>query len=278
MPITPNIPPALRPVTPLGLIAAGLDVLCDGLVAGDTIDVRLIEQLDAIRALASGLDPYLDRCTTPASTALASLGERTRNQEWSGFGSSEAALTLEAEMLSGHLEGQFLDFLVRMSGAKRVLEVGMFTGYSALAMAEALPDDGVVVACEIDPDVAAFARRCFDESASGDKIDIRVGPATETLSDLSGTVGMFDLVFIDADKAGYTTYLDLVIDGDLLAPGGTICIDNTLMQGQAYIDGERTTNGAAIAMFNDAVAADSRLRQVVLPIRDGVTLIRRADD
>lgn len=278
MPTTDATPPALRPVTPLGLIADGLDVLRKRLVAGDTIDVRFIEEFDAIRALTSGLDPYLDRCTTPASTALALLNERTQTQQWRDFGSSEAAPTLEAEMLSGHLEGQFLDFLVRISAAKRVLEVGMFTGYSALAMAEALPDDGVLVACEIDPEVAAFARRCFEESASGHKIDIRVGPAAETLSELSGTVEMFDLVFIDADKAGYKTYLDLVIDGHLLAPGGTIVIDNTLMQGQAYLAAERTANGVAIAAFNDAVAADQRLRQVVLPIRDGVTLIRRADD
>jgi len=275
---TTAIPPVLRPVTPLGLIADRLDALRNRLVVDNTVDVRFIAEFDAVCAMASGLDPYLDRCTTPASTALTSLDERTRNQQWSGFGSSEAAPTLEAEMLSGHVEGQFLDFLVRMSGASRVLEVGMFTGYSALAMAEALPDDGVLVACEIDPEVAAFARQCFDESTSGDKIDIRVGPAAETLSGLSGTVEAFDLVFIDADKAGYKAYLDLVIDGDLLAPGGTICIDNTLMQGLAYLDGERTANGAAIAAFNDAVTADSRLRQVLLPIRDGVTLIRRNND
>lgn len=278
MPSTPRTPPPLRPVTPLGLIADGLSDIRAQLIADGAVNDHVIEKLDLALALASDLDPYLDQCTTPASKALALLDERTRNQEWKDFGSSISAPTLEAEMLSGHLEGQFLDFLVRISNAKRVLEVGMFTGYSALAMAEALPAEGVLLACEIDPEVADFAKRCFEESESGDKIEVRIGPAATTLHELSGSVEKFDLVFIDADKAGYRSYLDLIIDGDLLASGGTICVDNTLMQGQAFIEGSRTANGVAIAAFNDAVAADPRLRQVLLPIRDGVTLIRRVDD
>ncbi len=267
----------LRPVTPLGIIVSRLERLRRDLTDVGTIEPEMMVELDGICELAGGLDPYLDRCTTPASDALADLASRTEAQDWAAFASA-GSTALEAEMLSGHVEGQALKFLVRMSGATRVLEVGMFTGYSALAMAEALSDGGELVACEIDADVASFARDCFDASPSGDKIDIRVGPAIETLRELADDGESFDLVFIDADKAGYTDYLDAVLRRELLAPGGIVCVDNTLMQGQPYLSGEPTANGAAIASFNEQVVADIRLEQVLLPVRDGLTLIRRADD
>jgi caffeoyl-CoA O-methyltransferase len=158
-----------------------------------------------------------------------------------------------------------------------VLDVGMFTGYSALAMAEALPDGGRVVACEIDADVAEFAARCFRASACGDRIDVRVGPASETLAELAADGEPFDLVFIDADKGGYPGYLGAVLDHGLLAPHGLICVDNTLMQGQPWTSDRPPPNGAAIAAFNEAVTADPRVEQVIIPLRDGVTLIRRVD-
>ena len=113
-------------------------------------------------------------------------------------------------MLSGHVEGRVLAMLVHVSRARRVLDIGMFTGYSALAMAEALPDDGGVVACEIDAVVADLARESFAESPDGHKIDVRVGPALGTLRGLAGE--RFDLVFLDADKAGYLDYLNAVLD------------------------------------------------------------------
>jgi caffeoyl-CoA O-methyltransferase len=247
---------APRPVTPLGILAATLQELA----AEAGADPRLLRAA----ALADGLDPYVEAHTTPASNALAALDARTRAHPWAG--------RLEQEMLSGHVEGQLLRFLVRMSRARRVLDIGMFTGYSALAMAEALPDDGGVVACELDAEVARFAQRCFALSPAGDRIDVRVGPAAATLAQLDDR---FDLVFIDADKAGYLGYVDAVLERDLLAPGGLIAVDNTLMQGQPWT-GEPTPNGQAIAAFNAAVAADPRLEHVLLAVRDGITLIQRA--
>ena len=179
-------------------------------------------------------------------------------------------------MLSGHVEGQALKFLVRLARARRVLEIGMFTGYSALAMAEALPEDGELVACERDPRVAEFAQRCFRESPSGHRIDVRVAPALDTLREL-GTAGeSFDLVFVDADKGGYAEYVRTVLDTGLLAPDGVICVDNTLMQGQPWLAGSATANGEAIAAFNQGLVDDPRIEQVLLPLRDGLTLIRRA--
>lgn len=263
-----------RPVTPLGILAAKLEHLSQQLDALD-IDAALKSELRQAYELASGLDPYLSHCTTPESPALASLAQRTQAEDWSR---SSSETHLEQEMLSGHVEGQTLKFLVHLTQARRVLEIGMFTGYSALAMAEALPDDGEVVACEVDAEVAKFAQQCFDESASGHKILVKVAPALLTLKQLAAAHETFDLVFIDADKAGYVDYVNFLLDTDLLAPHGLICVDNTLMQGQPYLSGASTANGVAIARFNQAIVDDPRVEQVLLPLRDGLTLIRRVSE
>jgi caffeoyl-CoA O-methyltransferase len=264
-----------RPVTPLGILAAKLEFLSQQLAASD-IDAKLKSELSQACELASGLDPYLSQCTTPESPALAALVRRTQAEDWSKrFADRETARELEQEMLSGHVEGQFLKFLVHVTQARRVLEIGMFTGYSALAMAEALPDDGKVVACEVDAYVAKFAQACFDESPSGQKISVKVAPAMDTLEQLAAANEKFDLVFIDADKAGYVDYVNFLLERDLLTPHGFICVDNTLMQGQPYLAGESTANGVAIAKFNQTIADDRRIDRVLLPLRDGLTLIRR---
>ena len=142
-------PPAPRPVTPLGILAAELDEVRRGLDHVDGVDPAVLARLERACVLAGGLDPYVTRCTTAESDALAALAARTASEDWS----SHDGPGLEQEMLSGHVEGQALKMLVHLGRARRVLEVGMFTGYSALAMAEALPSDGVVVACEVDPGV-----------------------------------------------------------------------------------------------------------------------------
>lgn len=266
-------PGSPRPVTPQAILASRLDRLARRLQA-DGVDPLLAEELRDLCALAGGLDPYLSRSTTPESAGLARLAARTEAEDWNRHVGERTAGYLEQEMLSGHVEGQLLKMLVHATRAQQVLEIGMFTGYSALAMAEALPGDGRVVACEIDPEVAAFAGRCFRESASGGKIEIRVGPAQRTLGELAQAGQRFDLVFIDADKAGYGGYLSAVLERGLLQPHGLICVDNTLMQGQPWLPGEPTANGAAIAAFNQAVADDPRVEQVIIPLRDGLTLIR----
>jgi caffeoyl-CoA O-methyltransferase len=152
----------------------------------------------------------------------------------------------------------------------------MFTVTSALAMAEALPDDGIVVACEIDDYLSQFARDCFKASPNVRKITVKVDPAMKTLRQLASDCESFDLVFIDADKEGYIDYFKLLLDTSLLAPNGFICVDNTLLQGQPYLAPlMRTANGEAIARFNQVVAEEVRCEQVMLPLRDGVTIIRR---
>jgi caffeoyl-CoA O-methyltransferase len=262
----------LRPVTPIGILASSLAELCARAEA-DPAHESLLAELLAARDLATGLEPYLERCTTPESAALADLAERTRTLDWA---SAAAPQDLEAEMLSGQVEGQLLQLLVRATHAVRVLELGMFTGYSALAMAEGLPAHGRLVACEIDAGVAAFASHCFAASSHGHKIDIRVGPARRTLRQLGDAGEQFDLVFIDADKPGYVDYYQAVVGSGLLSPDGLLCVDNTLMQGQAYAP-EPPGLGATIHDFNETVRADPRVRQVLLPLRDGLTLVQRSD-
>lgn len=272
--MTLAVPATPRPVTPLGILALKLQRLRAQL--GD-LPAALAAGLAEALELAERLDPYLAVSTTPESDDLRRLAERTAREDWQQHASDKAAAPLEQEMLSGHVEGQLLKFLVAATRARRVLDIGMFTGYSALAMAEALPAEGVVIACEVDAYVAGFAQDSFDTSADGGKIDVRVAPAGETLAALAATGERFDLVFIDADKAGYLGYLQALLESELLAEGALVCVDNTLLQGQPYLSGEPTVYGAAVAEFNRVVAADPRLEQVMIPLRDGITLIRRVD-
>jgi caffeoyl-CoA O-methyltransferase len=196
-------------------------------------------------------EQYAERMTSPHDALLAEL-------------SAETAESVGMEqMLTGPVAGRFLEMLVWFGQPQRVLEIGTFTGHSALAMAAALPDGGRIDTCEVDPERAAFAQRYFDRSPHGSKITLHVGPAIETIDGLDGT---FDLVFIDADKEGYVDYYEAVLPR--LAPHGLIVADNTLAGGRVL------TEQPPIARFNEHVAADPRTVQVLLTVRDGMTLIR----
>ena len=169
------------------------------------------------------------------------------------------------QMMVGHIEGAFLAFLVAMTNATRVVEVGTFTGWSSIAMAGALPPGGSIVSCDINEETTAVARRYAEEAGVADKIEYKLGPAVETLATLDGP---FDLAFIDADKGGYVDYYEAILPK--LAPGGTIAADNTLFG----LDGDGE-NATAIGRFNEHVLQDARVDTVLLPFREGLTLIRR---
>ena len=168
-------------------------------------------------------------------------------------------------MMVGVIEGAFLSFLVGMTQAKRVVEVGTFTGWSAIAMARALPPGGRLVSCDVNEETTAVARRYAEEAGVADRIDFRLGPGVESLASLEGP---FDLAFIDADKGGYIDYYEAILPK--LAPNGVILADNTLFG----LDSEGE-NAQAIARFNEHVLHDDRVEAVLLPFREGVTLIRR---
>lgn len=222
------------------------------------------------------LEDYLLEQSSSPSADLEALESATRQHDWqAAFERQQTDLPLEQEMVSGKLEGQFLKMLVAISGAESVLEIGSFTGYASLAMAEALPEHGRLIACEFDAFTADFARRQLEKLPAGRRVNIRTGDARTTLNELAEAGERFDLVFIDADKPGYTDYFLTLLDRNLVGIGGLICADNTLFQGQPYAESIPTANGRVIAEFNRLVARDDRVEQVLVPIRDGLTIIRR---
>ena len=205
------------------------------------------------------VERYAEEHTTAPDERMAALAEETR-------------ATLRApQMLTGTVEGRFLEMLVFASGAGRVLELGTYSGYSALSMAAALPPGGRVVTCELDEEHAAFAQRHIDASPYADRIEIRVGPALATVESLEGP---FDLVFIDADKQSYVDYYEAVVPK--LAERGLILVDNTLWGGAVADPADRSERVEGMRAFNDHVLGDPRVESVMLTVRDGITLIRRA--
>jgi caffeoyl-CoA O-methyltransferase len=206
------------------------------------------------------------RAHSPAEPALlAELRERTH---------AELAMP---QMQVGPVEGALLRMLVRLTGARRVLEIGTFSGYSALCMAEALPDDGTLVTCDIDPVATALAREFFDRSPHGGKIELRLGPALDTVARLKAESRpgardqQFDIVFIDADKTNYVAYYDAC--WDLLPSGGLVVADNTLWSGKVVAPTDDSDH--AIVRFNARVHADPRVDHVLLSVRDGIMLARK---
>jgi predicted O-methyltransferase YrrM len=172
-------------------------------------------------------------------------------------------------------QGQFLALLVKLIGARRVLEVGTFTGYSALCMAEALPEDGSLICCDIPGDYNATALRYWQEAGLAGRIDLRLAPALETLGEIErqGQGGQFDLVFIDADKANYPTYLEHALR--LLRVGGLAVFDNTLWSGRVLEENPESADTRAIQALNRALKEDARVDLSLLPLGDGLTLCRK---
>jgi len=207
--------------------------------------------------VSAEIEAYAQAHSMPESDLCRALREETfRRMEF-------------PQMVVGPLEGAFLKMMTQIVGAKRVLEVGMFTGYSALCFAEALPADGTILTCEIDDEAAALARTYFARSPHGRKIEIRMGPALDTMRSLTGP---FDLVFVDADKTNYVNYYRRALE--LISPSGVILIDNVLWDGEVLLQPPPDERTAAIQELNRVVAADSRVTAVLLTIRDGVLIVR----
>ncbi|MBS1953666.1 MAG: class I SAM-dependent methyltransferase [Cyanobacteria bacterium SZAS-4] len=203
-----------------------------------------------------GIEEYAESKTQPTNALLTELHKATHEE------------MDYPQMLTGPIEGSFLRLMVQITGAKSILEIGMFTGYSALSMAEGLPADGTVTTLEINPKCIQFAKKYFDKSEHGKKITVKEGPALESLAALKGP---FDLVFIDADKGNYKNYYEAVLPK--LKSGGIILIDNVLWSG-AVLD-PKTEDDKAIDDLNKHVAKDDRVDKVLLTIRDGVYFIRK---
>lgn len=172
------------------------------------------------------------------------------------------------DMLSGRLVGRLLSLLIKISGARRVLEIGTFTGYSALTMAEALPDDGELFTCEYNKRYEDIARSFFEKSEAGSKVTLLMGKALETIPTITGS---FDFVFLDADKINYPKYYEMILPR--LEQGGIMVIDNVFWDGEVL--GSKSEKGRAIDKLNTMIRDDVTVEQVMLPVRDGVTILRK---
>jgi len=178
------------------------------------------------------------------------------------------------QMLSGSVQGELLKILVEISGARRVLEIGSFTGYSAICLALGLPEDGHLDALEINDELEELMREGWERAGVSEKITLHIGDAIDTLKSLAASSAAYDLVFIDANKRQYCEYFELVLP--LLPSGGLIIADDILWDGKVYADTvPDDPQTASIVRFNDSVAADPRVEVVVLPLRDGISLIRK---
>jgi predicted O-methyltransferase YrrM len=204
------------------------------------------------------IDDYAAAHTTPPPEHLKELAEETR------------ATLRSPQMLTGTIEGRFLELLVHGLQARRVLELGTYSGYSSLSMAAGLPEGGHIDTCEFDETHAEVARRHIAASPYADRITVHLGPALETIETLEGE---FDFVFVDADKTNYMNYYEALLPR--LAESGLMAFDNTLWSGRVLEGGDDDEDTKAFRELNDRLASDSRVTAVMLTVRDGVTLVRR---
>lgn len=181
----------------------------------------------------------------------------------------------QAQMQIGPEQGQLMALLAKLVGAKRCIEIGVFTGYSSLAVALALPEDGRILACDVSEEWTAIARRFWHEAGVEHKIELKLQPAVLTLEQLlaAGEAGRYDFAFVDADKPAYDTYYELLLK--LLRPGGLMALDNTLWSGAVLDRNAREPNTVALRALNDKLHQDERIDLSLLPIGDGLTLARK---
>jgi caffeoyl-CoA O-methyltransferase len=204
------------------------------------------------------VESYAERYSTAPTDLFERLAAETR------------ANTTTPQMMVGQLEGHFLAEVVRLSGARRILELGTFTGYSSISMALVLPTGGRIITCDVDEETNAIARRYAEEAGVLDRIDYRLGPALETIATLDGP---FDIVFIDADKTNYVNYYEATLP--LLAENGVILVDNALSNGDVVQPEGAREAVQAIHALNERIREDDRVENVLLTVRDGINLVRR---
>jgi len=209
--------------------------------------------------LPADLTAYADAHTSPESEVLCRLNRETH------------AKVLHSRMLSGHFQGRLLSMLVHMMRPRRILEIGTYTGYSALCLAEGLADDGLLITLDKNEELEDIARAAWQQSTYAQKIDLRLGDATKLIPEIDE---VFDLVFIDADKQNYSVYFDLVIDK--VRPGGLMLADNVLWSGKVVEPLKASDKDTpAVLAFNQKVQDDPRVENVLLPVRDGLMMIRK---
>nr|XP_009487220.1 PREDICTED: uncharacterized protein LOC104035598 [Pelecanus crispus] len=268
--------------TPAGLIAENLLKAKEIALNDSCVPEKLKNYLQKALDVALGLDPYLD--------AMATLKRKTSPDHGPGdAGGTEARVRLQEEHASGSLNGKLVNqedkiapdwcqifrMFVHMTRARKILLIGKLKGYSILAIAEELPDDGKIFACAEAPYLGVNSQEAFDYSSDGKKISMRVGPMADTLEALHAEDEHFDIVFIDADQRNAVNYYSFVMDNHLLRMDGVICVENTLMKGQVYLENISDKNVLAVRKLNTVINSDPRVEQIILPVQSGLSIIRR---
>lgn len=202
------------------------------------------------------VEAYAAEHSSPDAELFSRLAQETREK------------TTAPQMMVGLLEGQFLGTLVRLTRAKRILEIGTFTGYSSISMALALEPDGRIITCDVNDETTSIARRYAEEAGVVDRIEYRTAPGLDSIAELEGE---FELIFIDADKPNYLNYYEATLPK--LAPGGVMILDNTLWSGRVADPDENDDNTRAIREVNDRILDDPRVNNVLLTVRDGMNLV-----
>jgi caffeoyl-CoA O-methyltransferase len=251
----------------------------------ESISAELKNCLIEAEHLASGLNYYGPKHSRAASKELEAIAKATQNQPWEQlYKEKKIKNRLKSEMRSSAFQAQLLKFLVQITRSTRVLEIGMFTGYVTLAIAEALPDRGSITACEHDPHLVEIAHNLLRDSVHYSKIKIMLGEGKETLTQLIREGEVYDFIFLDANKRSYLAYYQLILAGNLLDQEGILCVDNTLFKGEVFeyksqeskSQESKSKIAEAIAEFNQVVANDERVEQILLSLGDGLSLIKLA--
>ena len=208
----------------------------------------------------ANINSYITNHLEPEHEILQELRHETAGMEGSG-------------MQISHEQARFMTVLLKLLGARRTIEVGVYTGYSTLITAQALPDDGKVIACDISPEWTSVARRYWQQAGVAERIDLRLAPAAQTLRELlqEGQAASFDFAFIDADKTGYDEYYELALQ--LLRPGGLIALDNSLWDGTVADSVDQDEDTVALRAINDKVSRDTRVHSYLAPVGDGLYLV-----
>lgn len=242
--------------------------------------------LKVIDSILNRMDPYLDSVSHQGPAGLKPLIHETLHHDWAkAYSEKKVSFKVGPHWSAGAYEGGFVAMVVKALKAKRVLEVGMFTGTTTLCVADALPSDGKIITLEIDQYFKDLAIPFFEKAGVNNRVQVQIGSAIESMEKMiENKEEPFDVIFIDADKTGYKKYYDTIIQGGLLCKGGVMLVDNVLYKGFTFTPelqqskdlpdmGIDEANGKAMVEFNEYVSKDSRSQVVVLPIRDGISWI-----
>ncbi|XP_009995242.1 PREDICTED: uncharacterized protein LOC104388117 [Chaetura pelagica] len=255
--------------TPAGLIAENLLKAKEIALNDSCVPEQLKNYLQKALDVALGLDPYLD--------AMATSKRKPSPDHSSGdAGGTETRVSPQEHHTSGSLNGRIFKMFMHMIRARKILLIGKLKGYSILAIAEELPDDGKILACAEAPYLGVNSQEAFDYSSDGKKISMRLGPTADTLEALHAEDEHFDIVFIDADQRNAFNYYSFVMDNHLLRMDGVVCVENTLMKGQVYLENILDENVLAVRKLNAVINSDPRVEQVILPVQSGLSIIRRS--